>query len=375
MRPSRRLLAIVFALPLTLALGAADLKDAPPVEAGLFRQPDLVELTALDPSIKLDVRYAGANNFVGRPVYTQARAFLQRPAAEALARVHRALRPQGYGLLVFDGYRPWSVTKVFWDLTSEDKKVFVADPRKGSKHNRGCAVDLTLYDLKTGREVEMPGAYDEMSERSYPTYTGGSAEARARRDLLRTAMEREGFFVYPWEWWHFDYKDWREYAIGNVPFAELASGAAKSALPPQLVDLTGVRVVDLTHAFDGRTLYWPTSASSFELKSVHRGKTEAGYFYSANTFCAPEHGGTHLDAPFHFAEGGRTAEAIPLRQLVAGAVVIDVSVQAARDADYRLTAEDVRRWEAAHGRIPDRSIVLLRTGLGRAVAESQELLR
>ncbi len=115
--------------------------------------------------------------------------------------------------------RPWAITKLFWDITPADKKQFVADPKKGSKHNRGCAVDLTLFDLKTGREVEMPGVYDEMSERSYPDYTGGTPESRKLRDLLRAAMEQEGFAVYEFEWWHFDYEDWQQYPILNIPFS------------------------------------------------------------------------------------------------------------------------------------------------------------
>lgn len=173
---------------------------------------------SLDPTVKLDIRYATANNFVGRPVYTAARAFLQRPAAEALVRAHRRVKDQGYGLLVFDGYRPWSVTKLFWDVTPRSKRDFVANPKKGSKHNRGCAVDLSLYDLVTGREVPMPSAYDEMSPRASPGYAGGTAEERARRDLLRAAMEAQGFTVEPNEWWHFNCKEWREYPILDVPF-------------------------------------------------------------------------------------------------------------------------------------------------------------
>ena len=136
----------------------------PPKEPGSFLEPDLVELIQLEPTLQLDIRYATANNFLGRPVYKEARAFLQRPAGEALIRVHQNLKAQGYGLAVFDGYRPWSVTKIFWDATPEDKKIFVADPQKGSRHNRGCAVDLTLFDLATGKQVEMPGGYDEMTE-------------------------------------------------------------------------------------------------------------------------------------------------------------------------------------------------------------------
>jgi D-alanyl-D-alanine dipeptidase len=189
-----------------------------PRERGTFRAPDLVEIVSLDPTIKLDVRYATANNFVGRPVYTEARAFLQRPAAEALVRAQQALRPQGYGLLVFDGYRPWSVTKIFWDVTPAAKRDFVANPKKGSKHNRGCAVDLSMYDLATGAEVEMPSAYDEMTPRAAPDSAGGTPESRARRDVLRRAMEAQGFTVEPNEWWHFNCRDWREYPILDIPF-------------------------------------------------------------------------------------------------------------------------------------------------------------
>jgi len=194
----------------------------PPREPGVLRAADLVELSVAEPALKLDVRYATANNFLGRAVYTEARAFLQREAAAALLRAHRALREKGYGLLVFDAYRPWSVTKLFWDLTPPAKRAFVANPRTGSKHNRGTAVDLTLYLLATGREVEMPSPYDEFSERAHPGYAGGEAEARARRDLLRAAMEREGFTVEPNEWWHFNWKDWRSYPILDVPFAAVA---------------------------------------------------------------------------------------------------------------------------------------------------------
>ena len=193
----------------------------PPRESGNFKPTDLVELVTLDSGIKLDIRYATNNNLVGRPVYQEARAFLQRPAAEALVKVNQELKPLGYGLLVFDGYRPWSVTKLFWDITSKENKKFVADPKKGSKHNRGCAVDLSLYDLTTGKEIEMTGVYDEMSERSYPGYSGGTMEQRKMRDLLRSRMEANGFTVFDFEWWHFDFHEWRSYRITNVPFSDI----------------------------------------------------------------------------------------------------------------------------------------------------------
>ncbi len=202
-------------------LRAEALKLQPPAESGTFRKSDLIDLAALDPRIKLDIRYATSDNFLSTPVYSSARAFLQRPAAEALLRARREFLKQGYGLLIFDAYRPWYVTKIFWDATPPDKHEFVANPTDGSRHNRGCAVDLSLYDLKTGKEIEMTGVYDEMSERSYPNYKGGTAEQRAHRQLLRRAMEQQGFTVFVTEWWHFDYRDWKQYALQNVPFEEI----------------------------------------------------------------------------------------------------------------------------------------------------------
>src|SRR5664280_3554215 len=214
-------------LPVVLALTASPVfaQGGPPVGDRPTREPDLVEIVRLDPSIRLDIRYSTANNLVGRQVYAESRAFLQRPAAEALARVNRALKAKGFCLLVFDGYRPWSVTKQFWDLTPADKKVFVANPKNGSRHNRGEAVDLTLYDLANGREADMGGAYDEMTARSYVTYDKGPRNALAHRELLIDAMESEGFFVYAYEWWHFDWKDYRQYAVFDTPFASIKQPA------------------------------------------------------------------------------------------------------------------------------------------------------
>jgi zinc D-Ala-D-Ala dipeptidase len=202
-------------------LRAEALATKPPVEEGQFRQPELVELIKLDPTIKLDIHYASSNNFMGTPFYTEARAFLQRPAAEALVRANAKLHQQGYGVLIFDGYRPWYVTKMFWDGTPVAGHLYVANPALGSKHNRGCAVDLTAYDLRTGRPLDMPSGYDEMSERAHSDYAGGTAQQNVDRALLRSAMEAEGFVVNPAEWWHFDYKDWRQYPIMNVRFEQL----------------------------------------------------------------------------------------------------------------------------------------------------------
>jgi len=199
------------------------LAATPPNETGDFLPTDLVELKKLDKTIKLDVRYATNNNLFGTVFYSEPRAFLQRAPAGALVRVNRRLKAHGYGVLVHDGYRPWYVTKVFWDATPQDKKVFVADPSKGSRHNRGAAVDLSLYDLKTGRPVEMVSTYDETTDRANPNYPGGTSLQRWHRDLLRSAMEAEGFTVYEAEWWHFDYKDWQRYRIGNERFETIGA--------------------------------------------------------------------------------------------------------------------------------------------------------
>ncbi len=191
------------------------LAATPPKDTGDFRRSDLVEPSKLDGTIRLDIRYATRNNFLSTPMYAEARALLQRPAAEALVRVSHGIHADGYGILIHDAWRPWYVTKIFWDAVPAEDHTFVADPQKGSRHNRGCAVDLTLYDLQTKKPVEMTGGYDEMSDRSYPDYPGGTSDQRRHRDYLRRAMEAEGFTVNEAEWWHFDYKDWPHYAIVN----------------------------------------------------------------------------------------------------------------------------------------------------------------
>jgi zinc D-Ala-D-Ala dipeptidase len=215
-----KLWLVLFILTMTSTCHAA---QRPPKETGKFLASNLVDIAKLEPSIKLDIRYASSNNFLGRPVYTQARALLQRPAAKAVQRAHKALLVQGYGLMITDAYRPWSVTKIFWESVTPEQRAagFVANPSQGSRHNRGCAVDITLYDVKTGKEVAMPSAVDEMSDRASPNYTGGELEARRLRDLLRKEMEAVGFKVLENEWWHFDYQDWQKYRIQNKQFEDL----------------------------------------------------------------------------------------------------------------------------------------------------------
>lgn len=197
------------------------LAASPPEEVGEFFDADLVDLTSLDATIKLDIRYASTNNFTGSVFYKQPKAFMQKPAAQAVARANARLKKRGLGLLIHDAYRPWHVTKMFWDATPTELKDFVANPANGSRHNRGCAVDLTLYDLKSGKPIQMVAGYDEFSPRSFPMYPGGTSRQRWYRQLLRQTMEAEGFTIYEFEWWHFDYKDWKKYRIGNKTFEEI----------------------------------------------------------------------------------------------------------------------------------------------------------
>jgi zinc D-Ala-D-Ala dipeptidase len=182
----------------------------------------LVELIKLDPSIRLDMRYATANNFTGRVLYSEPRAFLTVAAADALVRASAAAKADGFGLTIYDAYRPWRVTKQLWDATPNGpKKNYVANPKRGSKHNRGCAVDLTLHDLKTGLLVEMPTEFDDFSEKAHRDYAGASAPATANRRRLQRYLEAEGFVGLSNEWWHFDFTGWQEYPVMDVPFDKI----------------------------------------------------------------------------------------------------------------------------------------------------------
>ncbi len=182
---------------------------------------ELVELVKLDPSLTLDIRYATKNNFLGFPVYPQARAFLQRDAAEAVKKANQELKAQGLGLLILDAYRPHSVTRLMWERTPESQRAYVADPAQGSRHNRGAAVDLTLRSLKTGKPVAMPSRYDDFSEKAHHSYQGASAEAKANRAKLRAVMEKYGFVPLSNEWWHYDFKGWESYPILDESFEKL----------------------------------------------------------------------------------------------------------------------------------------------------------
>jgi D-alanyl-D-alanine dipeptidase len=197
------------------------LRASPPREKGSFLRTELVELQSLDSTVRYDIRYASTNNFMKQQFYSLAKAYMQRPAADALIRAHEWLKLYGYGLLIHDAYRPWMVTKMFWDATPNSMKDFVANPASGSRHNRGCAVDVTLYDLASGQPIEMVSGYDEFSGRSHPDYPGGTSLQRWHRRLLREAFERNGFTVYRFEWWHFDYNGWERYRIVVKTFEDL----------------------------------------------------------------------------------------------------------------------------------------------------------
>ena len=199
------------------------LKSSVPLEDSLEDKSDeLVDIYNLDSSIKLDIRYASKNNFMQTEFYTEPRAFLINDAAKMLIKAHQELGNYGYGIVIYDAYRPWFVTKMFWEATPDSLKNFVADPSSGSVHNRGCAVDIGLYNIKNGKIIQMISGYDEFTERAYPSYVGGTKKERENRNLLITIMKKYGFQVYKYEWWHFDFKLCKN-KIMNLNFNEIDS--------------------------------------------------------------------------------------------------------------------------------------------------------
>lgn len=178
----------------------------------------LVDIATLDTTLHFDLRYATADNFTGVAVYPEARALLRREAALALLAVQEELRAEGLGLLIWDAYRPLSVQRLFWSLVPDER--YVADPAKGSRHNRGAAVDLTLCD-RLGRPLPMPTAFDDFSGRAHRDARGWTPEQRRNSERLQAAMERHGFNGLPTEWWHYDLVDWRRYALLDIPLNEV----------------------------------------------------------------------------------------------------------------------------------------------------------
>jgi D-alanyl-D-alanine dipeptidase len=184
---------------------------------------ELVEIKKEIPSAVLDITYASSNNIAKKPVYSLAVAFARKPVVESLKKIQQELNKKGLGLKIFDGYRPYAVTCLFYAALRDT--TFVAPPWRGSKHNRGCALDLTVIDLKTAKELDMPSAYDEATERSYQSFDKCTPLQAANRKLLRDVMTSNGFQIYPYEWWHFDFVGWEKYEIMDIDFEVLVAGA------------------------------------------------------------------------------------------------------------------------------------------------------
>ncbi|HEY2091685.1 MAG TPA: M15 family metallopeptidase [Thermoanaerobaculia bacterium] len=185
------------------------------------RDPEqrLVDVSTI-PGIRIDVRYATTNNFMHQQLYPVAKSYLRAPAARALADVQRELAAEHLGLKVFDGYRPYSITERMWEpIKNAD---FVADPSKGSRHNRGAAVDLTVVDLESGAEVAMPTPYDDFTPKAFANYADLPPNVIANRAKLRDVMVRHGFDPLPSEWWHFDFHGWERFPLMNVPLEALS---------------------------------------------------------------------------------------------------------------------------------------------------------
>jgi D-alanyl-D-alanine dipeptidase len=179
----------------------------------------LVEIKKYIPGIALDLRYATSNNFMHRRMYTTAKAFARLPVVKALQQVETELKTQGLGLKIYDAYRPYSVTVNFYEMASDTN--FVADPRKGSKHNRGCAIDLSLINLKTGKELDMPTGFDSFSRKAGADYMDLPEQQIANRELLKTVMAKYGFRVISTEWWHYDFTGWAGYELLDIPVQNL----------------------------------------------------------------------------------------------------------------------------------------------------------
>ena len=194
----------------------------PPILDSLDSHKKLVDLKKLDDEFQLDIRYASTNNFMRSKFYKNERAFFNISAADRLIEAKNELKELGYGIIIYDAYRPWFVTKMFWEGTPENLKHFVANPENGSSHNKGCAIDIGLYDIETGESIVMISGYDEFTERAYPNYMGGSKKQRDIRDMLIKVMERNDFTVYEYEWWHFNYNGC-DSGIMNYSFEELDS--------------------------------------------------------------------------------------------------------------------------------------------------------
>jgi D-alanyl-D-alanine dipeptidase len=180
---------------------------------------ELINLEKFIPGIVLDIRYATTNNFTGEKIYNLAAAYARRPVAEALKRAQVEFSRHGVGIKIYDAYRPYRATVKFYEVYRDT--TYVASPYKGSRHNRGCAIDMTLVDLKTGEELSMPTAYDSFSKDAWPSTPANNPIVRENRQLLITVMEKHGFKVNASEWWHFDFTGWQQFDVLDIAFEEL----------------------------------------------------------------------------------------------------------------------------------------------------------
>lgn len=179
----------------------------------------LIDLEKFIPGIVLDIRYATTNNFTGEKIYNMARAYARKPVAESLKKVQAELKQQNLGIKIFDAYRPYKATVRFYEVYHDT--TYVASPYRGSRHNRGCAIDMTIIDLKTGKELKMPTGYDSFQKEAWPSTPVKDPEAKKNRDLIIHVMQKYGFKVNSSEWWHFDFIGWRKYEVMDIDFEEL----------------------------------------------------------------------------------------------------------------------------------------------------------
>lgn len=182
---------------------------------------ELIDLEKFIPGIALDIRYATENNFTGERIYGQAKAYARKPVAEALKKVQHELKARNLGIKIYDAYRPYKATVKFYELYRDT--TYVASPYRGSRHNRGCALDLTLIDLSSGEELKMPTGYDSFTKQAWPGTPVADPQVRRNRQLLIATMEKYGFRVNASEWWHFDFRGWKNFEVLDIDFPELQS--------------------------------------------------------------------------------------------------------------------------------------------------------
>lgn len=222
-----KILFAAFALHLSLIAFSQNKYGVKPILLEQYRasiksnpEKELVDLEKFIPGIILDIRYATTNNFTKEKIYNLAKAYARKPVAVALKKAQEDFRKLGYGIKIYDAYRPYSATVKFYEVMKGDT-TYVANPYKGSRHNRGCALDMTLVNLKTGKELQMPTAWDAMQKESWPSTPVADPEVRKNRDTLISVMEKNDFKVYTTEWWHFDFIGWEKFEVMGIDFEEL----------------------------------------------------------------------------------------------------------------------------------------------------------